>query len=169
MAQKEFYPDVTLAGSVFTRPGQFQDMWSVTATFNIPLYYRSRQSQALAEARAMSLSAEHDLEGVRSMVASAVRDNYAMIRSADELMNLYREGLLPKTMQDFELSLSGYRNGKVEEITALSRLKALVDYELAYWAQFVEREKAIARIEALTGDGQQPAAQGEHHEHQEQK
>jgi len=92
MAQKEFYPDVTVTGSVFTRPGEYQDMWSLTATFNIPLYYNARQSQALAEARAMSLSAEHDLEGVRSMVASAVRDNYAMIRSADALMNLYREG-----------------------------------------------------------------------------
>ena len=169
MAQKEFYPDVTVTGSVFTRPGEYQDMWSLTATFNIPLYYNARQSQALAEARAMSLSAEHDLEGVRSMVASAVRDNYAMIRSADALMNLYREGLLPKTVQDFELSLAGYRSGKVEEITALSRLKALVDYELAYWAQFVEREKAIARIEALTGGGNPPAAQGEQHEHQEQK
>jgi hypothetical protein len=30
-------------------------------------------------------------------------------------------------------------------------LKALLDYELLYWTQFTEREKAIARIEALAG------------------
>lgn len=157
MAQKEFYPDVTLAGSVYKRSGEFDDMWSVTATFNIPLYYRSRQSQALAEARAMSSAAQHDLAGIRSMVASAVRDSYAMVRSADELMDLYRQGLLPKTMQDVELSLAGYRTGKIEQITAISRLKALIDYELSYWAQFAEREKAIARIEALTGGALAPA------------
>jgi outer membrane protein TolC len=162
MAQKEFYPDVTLAGNVYKRSGEFEDMWSITATFNIPLYYKSRQSQALAEARAMASAAEHDLAGIRSMVASAVRDNYAMVRSADELMTLYRQGLLPKTMQDVELSLAGYRTGKVEEITAISRLKALIDYELSYWAQFVEREKAIARIEALTGAGsRQPSARSQ--------
>src|SRR5512137_928135 len=45
MAEKEYYPDVTLAGSVLKRSGDFKDMWAVTATFNIPLYYQSRQSQ----------------------------------------------------------------------------------------------------------------------------
>ena len=168
MARKEYYPDVTLAGTVLKRSGDYEDMWALTATFNIPLYFKSRQGQAVAESRARHSAAVHELAGVKAMLASGVRDNYAMVRSADELMILYRQGLLPKTMQDVELSLAGYRTGKVEEITAISRLKALIDYELSYWAQFVEREKAIARIEALTGGGGQPAAQGEQQEHKEQ-
>jgi outer membrane protein TolC len=153
MAQREFFPDVTLTGAVGKRSGEFEDMWSLTATFNIPLYYRSRQSQALAEARAMSVAAEHDLAGTKTMLTSNIRDSVAMIRSSERLMELYRQGLIPKTYQDFELSLSGYRTGKVEGITVVSRLKALLDYETSYWSQFVEREKAIARIEALTGGG----------------
>jgi outer membrane protein TolC len=169
MAEKEYYPDVTLAAWVATRGGPYEDMWSVTATFNIPLYFKSRQGAALASARAMSSAALHDLAGIKAMITSSVRENVSMVRSSETLMDLYRSGLIPKTKQDFELSLSGYRNGKAEEITVVSRLKALLDYETAYWAQFVTREKAIARIEALTGDGQQPAAQGEHHEHQDQK
>jgi len=59
--------------------------------------------------------------------------------------------LIPKTVQDFQLALSGYTAGKVEAITVISRLKALLEFELLYWGQFVEREKAIARIEAITG------------------
>lgn len=153
MAEKEFFPDVTLTGAVAKRSGPYEDMWSLTATFNIPLYYRSRQSQALAEARAMSNTAIHDLAGIKSMLASNVRDNFSMIKSAEQLMELYRQGLIPKTYQDFELSLSGYRTGRIEGITVVSRLKALLDYETSYWTQFVEREKAIARIEALTGGG----------------
>jgi len=35
----------------------------------------------------------------------------------------------------------------------VSRLKALLDFETSFWTQFVAREKAIARIEALTGTG----------------
>jgi outer membrane protein TolC len=136
-------------------------MWSITATFNIPLYFRSRQGQALAEARAMSYAAEHELLSARTMTASQVRDTYAMLRSAEELMELYRQGLLPKTMQDFELSLAGYRTGKVEGITVVSRLKALIEYELSYWAQFTEREKAIARLEALTGAGPESGLRSE--------
>lgn len=153
MAEKEYYPDVTLAGTVATRSGPFEDMWSLTATFNIPLYYKSRQGQALASARAMSSAAVHDLAGIKAMLASSVRENYSMVRSADQLMDLYRTGLIPKTRQDFDLSLSGYRTGKVEGITVVSRLKALLDLETSYWTQFAAREKAIARLEALTGTG----------------
>jgi len=32
----------------------------------------------------------------------------------------------------------------------ISRLKILLDYESLYWNQFVEREKAIARLQAIT-------------------
>ena len=31
------------------------------------------------------------------------------------------------------------------------RLKALIDFETLYWAQVAEREKALARFEAMTG------------------
>ena len=169
VAEKEFFPDVTLGAYVFKRSGEFQDMWSVTATFNIPLYYKSRQSQALAEARATESAAVHDLSGIKAMVRSNVRDAYAMIGAAEQLMTLYREGLVPKTYQDFQQALAGYRTGKVEALTTISRLKALLDYETSYWTQYAEREKAIARIEALTGtaDAGYPATQGEHHDQHE--
>ena len=166
IAEKEFYPDVTLAGTVLKRSGDFKDMWALTATFNIPLYYKSRQSEGLAEARSMQSAAVHDLAGIKAMISSNILDNFSMIRSADKLMDLYRSGLIPKTKQDFELSLSGYRTGKVEEITVVNRLKALLEFETSYWAQFVTREKAIARIEALTGDAVQGAAQGENNDQQ---
>jgi outer membrane protein TolC len=161
MAEKEYYPDVTLAAWVAARSGPFEDMWSVTATFNIPLYYKSRQGAALASARAMSLAAVHDLAGIKAMLVSSVRDNYSMVRSSEALMDLYRSGLIPKTRQDFDLSLAGYRTGKIEEITVVSRLKALLDFETSYWAQFVAREKAIARLEALAGIGDASGARGQ--------
>ena len=66
-------------------------------------------------------------------------------------MGLYKTGLIPKTEQDFELALTGYVSGKIEAITVINRLKALLDYETLYWGQFVEREKTIARIEAIAG------------------
>jgi outer membrane protein TolC len=152
MAKKEYFPDVTLAASVFQRSGEFEDMWSLTATFNIPLYFGTKQ-QAVLEAKSLSREVEHELEASRLMVSSSVRDNFSMISAAEKLMGLYKDGLIPKTYQDFELALSGYVSGKVEAITVISRLKALLDFETLYWGQFVEREKAIARIESIAGIG----------------
>ncbi len=150
MAKKEYYPDVTLAASVFKRTAPFEDMWSLTATFNIPLYFGTKQ-KAVAEARSLTLGARQELEAGKLMVSSSVRDNYSMVKTAEKLMELYKNGMIPKTYQDVESAMAGYRTGKVEAITVISRLKALIDYETLYWAQFVEREKAIARLDALTG------------------
>ncbi len=151
MAQKEYYPDFTLGANLFKRTGVFEDMWSLTATVNIPLFYREKQRQGVLEAEAAKRQARKELLATEIMQASSLRENDSMIRSAGNLMKLYQEGLLPKARQDIQLSLSGYITGKVEAITVISRWKALLDIELLYWSQLVEREKAIARLEPLTG------------------
>jgi cobalt-zinc-cadmium efflux system outer membrane protein len=150
LAQKEYYPDLTLAGSVFQRKGDFEDMWSLTATINIPLYFGKKRA-AVAEAKSLSYGAESELESTKLMLSSSIRDNYSMLMTTEKLMGLYKTGLIPKTEQDFELALSGYASGKIEAITVISRLKALLDFETLYWGQFVEREKAVARIESIAG------------------
>lgn len=151
MAKKEYYPDVTVAGSVYPRGNGFEDMWSLTTQVNIPLFYRQKQRQGVLEAQATLARNEQELIATRLMLASGIRDNYSMFTTANVLMELYKEGLVPKTYQDFQAALAGYGTGRVEAITVISRLQSLLDYELLYWAQFVEREKAIARLEALAG------------------
>ena len=61
-----------------------------------------------------------------------------------------QSGLIPKNTQDLELALSEYTTGRTDLIVVISRLKTLLDYETLYWSQFVEREKAIARLHAIT-------------------
>jgi outer membrane protein TolC len=150
MARKEYFPDFTVNASYFNRTGDFKDMWSATTTMNIPLYYKTKQEPAVLEAKASLQQAKQELEAVKLMIAAAVQDNHSMIRSADKLMDLYKTGLIPKNTQDVELALSGYATGRTEAIVVISRLKTLLDYETLYWVQFTEREKAIARLQAIT-------------------
>lgn len=126
------------------------DMWSLTTAFNIPIFYKTRQRQAVNEAKASLEAAKQELEAVRFMISATIRDNYSMMKTAGKLMDLYKEGLVRKTYQDFESSIAAYTSGKTEAMTVISRLKALLDYEMLYWVQYVEREKAIARLQALS-------------------
>jgi outer membrane protein TolC len=151
MAEKEYYPDFTVNAGYFMRGGGFEDMWSLTTAINIPIFYRTKQRQAVAEARAALSISEHELLATKTMLSSTIKDNYSMMKTAEKLMELYRNGLVPKAYQDFEAALAGYTTGKVEAITVINRLKALLDFETSYWGQFVEREKAIARIESIAG------------------
>ena len=149
MARKEYMPDFALSGGYFNRSGDYKDMWSATATINIPLYFYSKQRPAVGEAEANVRQAKQEREAVKLMIAAALRDNYSMLRSAEKLMDIYKNGLIPKNTQDVELALSGYATGGTEAIVVLSRLKTLLEYETQYWTQFTEREKAVARIHAI--------------------
>jgi cobalt-zinc-cadmium efflux system outer membrane protein len=160
MAQKEYYPDLTINAGYFNRSGDFKDMWNATATINIPLYYKTKQEPAVLEAKASLAQAKQELEAVKLMISAAIQDNFSMLRSSEKLMDLYRNGLIPKNTQDVELAITGYSTGRTEAIVVISRLKTLLDYEILYWSQFVEREKAIARLHAIT-EGLSSAQGGE--------
>jgi len=150
MAQKEYYPDFSINASYFNRSGDFKDMWSATATINIPLYFKTRQEPAVREAKAYLAQVKQELEAVKLMISAAIQDNISMLRSSEKLMDLYTNGLIPKNTQDVDLALTEYTNGRTDLIVVISRLKTLLDYEILYWNQFVEREKAIARLQAIT-------------------
>lgn len=150
MARKEYYPDFNVAATYFNRSGAYMDMWSAIATINIPIYFTTKQEPALMEAKASFAQAKQELEAVRLMIAAAIQDNFSMLRSSEKLMDIYKSGLIPKNSQDVDSALTGYATGRTEAIVVISRLKTLLEYEILYWGQFVEREKAIARLHAIT-------------------
>jgi len=149
MAGKEFFPDFSINAGYYKRSGDFMDMWSLTSTINLPVYFFTKQAPALSEAKAGHVQAKQELAAAKLMITAAIRDNISMIRSAETLMDLYKNGLIPRNTQDVDLTLSGYATGRTDAIVVLSRLKTLLEYETQYWTQFTEREKAIARIHAI--------------------
>ena len=102
------------------------------------------------EAKANINLAQQELDATKLMIEAALRDNYSMLLSSEKLIDIYQKGLLPKTRQDIEQALTSYSTGSGEAVNIISRLKTLLDYESLYWSQLVEREKAIARLQALT-------------------
>jgi outer membrane protein, heavy metal efflux system len=160
MAKREYLPDFAITAGYFNRAGDFKDMWNASATINIPLYFLTKQKPAVAEARANISSAKRELAAVKLMLTAAVKDNYSMLRSSEKLMDIYKSGLIPKNSQDLEQALTNYSTGKADASAVISRLKTLLDYETLYWGQLVEREKAIARLQAIVAQFDQPVEGG---------
>ena len=150
MLKREYYPDFTLSGSLAQRPGEYRNMWGVSTAVNIPIFYKTKQEPAVREAQAALEGTKHELEAAKLMTVSGIRDNLAVFRTAENLMDLYRNALIPKASQDFDLALSSYATGKGDALAVITRLKSFLDYELLYQGQLTERAKAVARIEALT-------------------
>jgi outer membrane protein TolC len=153
VAEREYYPDIAVTGNYGLKGPAYEntDMWSLTTSVNIPLYYTTKQRPAVHEAEASVREAKNELQTVKLKLSSAIRENYAMLQTTERLMELYRQGLTPKIRQDFQSALASYATGKTDALTVISRLKTITEIETSYWGQLVEREKAKARLEALTG------------------
>ncbi len=151
MARLEYYPDFTFTASYFLRSKFFPDMWSLTASINLPIFYKTKQRELVNETKALLEEAKYELESIKLMIFSTIKDSYSIIITAEKLMDLYKNALIPRTYQDFNSAISAYISGKTDLGVVLSRLKSLLDYEVLYWNQFIEKQKAIAKIEALLG------------------
>jgi cobalt-zinc-cadmium efflux system outer membrane protein len=149
MAEKEYYPDFTVTMEYSKRGNDFMDMWSTKVGINIPLFYKTKQEPAVREAKASLTQANHELEAAKLMISASVKDNFSMIMSSEKLMDIYKNGLIPKNTQSVESAVTGYSTGGTDMITVISLSKNLLDYETLYWEQFTEREKAIARLTAI--------------------
>ena len=152
LAKKDYIPDVTLNAGTDQRGGDYTNMYKLTASINLPVFFSTRQEPAVKEAQAQLLETKHELEAIKLMISSSIRENFAMAASAQRLMALYRNALIPKTSQDYEAALAAYSIGKADALTVVTRLKVLIEFDILYWNQFSERQKAIARIGAYTGD-----------------
>jgi len=150
-ARRDYLPDFTVTGSFFAKGGDYENMWSLTLGVNIPIFYLRKQKNAENEAEAALIEAKSMKKSTDLLIGASLRENFAQMKAAEKLMSLYREGLIPKSRQDFELSLSDYKTGAGDAQRLISKLKSSIDYEIAYWGQFAEHEKAAARIEAITG------------------
>ena len=151
-SKKDAWPDVTVMGKYSSRGGGLGDMAELTLSIPLPLYYKNRQGAGISEASWMNASAQKELDASKFKAASEIRDNLAMIHAAERIMQLYRNALLPKSRQVIDAALASFSSGRLEASMALAKLKVPFDYELTAWQQQVLREKAIARIKALTGD-----------------
>jgi outer membrane protein, heavy metal efflux system len=165
LAQKDYSPDFTLTANYAARGGVEKDMWSLTTQINIPLYQQTKQKEAVHEAEAMLAAAKYELEATKLMVSSAIQDSHSMMKTAERLTDLYKNALIPKAKQDFEATLSGYVSGKGEASSVISRLKALIDFEILYWEQFTVRERAVVRLTTMAEIHE--LGQQEHSDHRE--
>jgi hypothetical protein len=67
------------------------------------------------------------------------------------LLNLYSTTIVPQSSLSLESAIAGYEVGKVDFLTLLDNLVTLLNYELSYYEQLTNEEKAVAALEPLVG------------------
>jgi outer membrane protein TolC len=150
LARKEVRPNFSVGYMYMQRPGM-PDMYGITFSTSLPVFRRHKQDMAIAEAAA-SLEAARRLEANElTLLRYRVKQEYLQAQAAEQLMNLYSKAIVPQSTLALDSSLASYETGKIDFLDVITNFTAVLDYELNYYQQLANHEKALARLEELTG------------------
>ncbi len=150
LAQKDYYPDFTVAYMYQQRP-IMPDMHGFTVTANIPIFYRSKQREAVREATENLISSEQSKNNRQTELFFAVKEQYLLAKAAEGLFQLYSQGVVPQSSLALESSMSAYQVGNVDFLTILSNFTTVLDYQVEYYRELANYNMALTRLEPLVG------------------
>ena len=155
LAEKEFYPDVTVALEYMQRDRSEMDkdgydMYSAGLTFNLPVF-KERRRAMLAEAEAEGRMARQERAMIQNRIRLTLVDALARLDRLKKTAELYRDGLIPQAEQAFEASLAAYRVGRAEYMTVLDSQMSLFDYSRDYFEAITEHQTQRVLVEEAVG------------------
>jgi outer membrane protein TolC len=150
LAKKEFYPDFSVGFTYINRPAM-PEMFGMSVGIKLPIYTAQKQRPALTEATASFEAEKRTLESMTTVLMFKIRDRYLAETTAQRLIKLYGTTIVPQSSLSLESAIAGYEVGKVDFLTLLDNLVTLLNYELSYYEQLSNEEKAVAALEPLIG------------------
>lgn len=150
LAKKDFYPDFSVGFTYVNRPAM-PEMYGLNVGVKLPVYIGQKQRPALTEATASFEAEKRSLENKTTVLMFRIRDKYLAETTARRLVSLYSTTIVPQSSLSLESAIAGYQVGKVDFLTLLDNLVTLLNYELNYYEQLSNEEKAVAALEPLVG------------------
>ena len=150
LARKEVRPDFSVGYTYMQRDG-LPDMYGITLSTSLPLFRHRKQDMAIAEAAANLESARQMQANELTVLRYQVQQDFLEIQATEQLLKLYSQGIAPQSSLTLESSITSYETGGVDFLNVISNFQAVIDAELDYHMQVTNHEKALARLEEVTG------------------
>ncbi len=151
LAQKEFYPDFGVGWDYFNRTSGQPEMFGLRFTLNLPVFNRGKRRQAVSEASSLEAAARSTREAIRTELLFRIKEQYLAARTSDELLTLYAKGIVPQSALALESALAAYEVGSLDFLSLIANFTTVLDYEIDYYAELANYQKALARLEEITG------------------
>jgi outer membrane protein TolC len=150
LAKKDVRPNFSVGYSYMQRTGM-PDMYGITFSTSLPIFRRSKQDMAVAEAAANLEAARRMEANELTLLRYRVKQEFLQVGAAEQLLTLYSKAIVPQSTLALDSSVASYETGKVDFLDVIANFTTVLDYELNYYQQLVNHEKALARLEELTG------------------
>lgn len=152
LAKKDFYPDFNVQYMwQRTDPSQFRAYYMLTFGIRVPIYRRRKQRPELAQAELEKRRASSAYQAESQQVASELQQQLVTAEKSAELLNIYRDGLIPQSRAELQAGMAAYQSNREDFQALLASFLDVLKLDEEYWQTMSEHESALARIEELTG------------------
>ena len=151
LAKRQYYPDFDITALGLRNDKINDNGYQVMVGIKIPLFYETKQKQGVREALAGLEGAKEDFATTRQDLLFQVKDGFVQAQRAERLITILRDAIIPQATLALQAAQASYTVGKVDFLTLLNSLLILQDSQLELHGEMVNHEKALARLEAVTG------------------
>ncbi|WP_447978017.1 TolC family protein [Candidatus Nitrospira bockiana] len=151
LARQQYFPDFDVTALGLRNDRINDNGYQLMLGIRIPLYYQSKQRQGVREAASGLASAREEFSAARQETLFRVKDAFVQAQRAERLVTILRDAIIPQATLALRSAQAGYAVGKVDFLTLLNSLLTLQDSELELHGEMVAHEKALARLEEVTG------------------
>ena len=156
LAKKGYLPDFRL-GVAYTQRAdllsgkKMYDFFSAEVKMSLPLYFYKKQSKKVEETQQLISSVEEKYQAVKNEVFFQIENNLTELKKNEQLVDLYKTGIIPQASQSLNSAMSGYQVDKVDFLTLINNQMTLFIYEMEYFRVLTDYEKSIAQLETAVG------------------
>jgi outer membrane protein TolC len=151
LANKEYLPDFSAGFAYQQRSSGLPDMYGLAFNVSVPIWYKRKQREAVAEAALDLHSAEKARDNVRTSLLFDVKQEYLMASTSSRLAELYARASVPQATLALDSSIASYEVGKVNFLSMLTNFRSILDDEINYYQELASFQSALARLEVMVG------------------
>ncbi|NOZ61032.1 MAG: TolC family protein [Calditrichaeota bacterium] len=156
LAKRNYWPDFALGVAYTQRDdlangAKMNDFLSAEISLNLPIYFFKKQKYEVQRRQFKTVSLREKFQSVKNNVQFQIEDALGEIKKFEELITLYRDGIIPQAQQSFNSALSGYQVDKVDFLTLFNNQMTLFNFELDFYRVQTGKLNAIADFEFALG------------------
>ncbi len=157
LKHKDLYPDVEVGIAYMQREKSPQgenrdDMISIMATFNIPMWFMSKNKPAIQEMKIKKGESQALYNDKKNDIESAIYVITLNIEKWKQLAELYNNRIIPQLDTMLKTDLAYYRTGNIEFMKILDAIRMRLDYMKQLRVDAKEYYAAISFLHFLQGD-----------------
>ncbi len=156
LARKNYLPDFNFMiaytqRDVLANGSGGIDYLSASVGLKIPLYFWKKQRNEVQSTTFERMQYQERLNDVRNRLLASLQDALQSAQKQADLVELYKNTIIPQASQALSSAISGYQTDKVDFLTLLNNLMVLFNYEKDYYKLVSRYYQDVAKIEYLTG------------------